>query len=154
MTSVADRMSTDVACRSVGRDFSVQRIERHLFPFVERTYMPADDNGFPVPQAEDAIKENIRYLHWRILGEEVQRSSPEVADTYELFYKVWQAGRAAVLSGEEPTALPTQCRSTTDYWTSVPLDVEQQVVDDPSYVVRSWMAVVTYLLSDYRFLYE
>jgi hypothetical protein len=26
--------------------------------------------------------------------------------------------------------------------------------NDETYVVRSWMAVVTYLLADYKFLYE
>jgi hypothetical protein len=32
--------------------------------------------------------------------------------------------------------------------------MDQQFDDDPAYVVRSWMAVVTYLLSVYKFLYE
>ena len=154
MTSVADRMATEVSCRSVARDFSIVRHERHLFPFAEPTYSPADANGFPVPQAEEAIKENIRYLHWRILGEDVQRTSPEVDNTFQLFYAVWKDGRAAVAAGEEPTALPQACQSTHEYWTAEQLPADRQVIQDPNYVVRSWMAVVTYLLSDYRFLYE
>ena len=38
--------------------------------------------------------------------------------------------------------------------TGEPYPEEQQVVDDPNYTVRAWMAVMAYLLSDYRFLHE
>ena len=30
----------------------------------------------------------------------------------------------------------------------------QQISDDTAYTIRAWMAVVTYLLSDYKFLFE
>ena len=32
--------------------------------------------------------------------------------------------------------------------------LEEQITSDESYVIRAWMAVVTYLLSDYKFLFE
>ena len=31
---------------------------------------------------------------------------------------------------------------------------EKRLVEDPAYVIRAWMAVVAYLLADYRFLYQ
>ena len=39
----------------------------------------------------------------------------------------------------------------------VQIPPEQQrtrITNDDNYVVRSWIAVVTYLLSDYRFIYQ
>ena len=142
MVSVADRMANDLACTSVARDFAMKKIDRHLFPFVESSYMPLDANGFPVPQATEAIKENIRYLHWHILGENVLRTSPEVARTHQLYTETMEEGRKRIEDGTLPVALPQNCRATTDWWTGVPLPAEQQVVDDPNYAIRSWMAVM------------
>ena len=41
---------------------------------------------------------------------------------------------------------------TVDPLTTMP--VAMPLTDDPSYTVRAWMAVVTYLLGDAKFLYE
>jgi hypothetical protein len=41
-----------------------------------------------------------------------------------------------------------------DFWTRAELPEEDKLRQDPNYVIRSWMAVTTYLLSDYAFLYE
>ncbi len=154
MVSVADRMANDLACTSVSRDFTLKKLDRHLFPFVETSYMAVDQNGFPVPKATEAIKENIRYLHWHLLGENVLRSSKEVANTHALYVETMEEGRKGIKEGTIPVALPANCAATTDWWTGVALPAEQQIVNDPDYVIRSWMAVLTYLFSDYKFLYE
>ena len=58
--------------------------------------------------------------------------------TYDLF--------TTVLNSTSATALPQDCRND--------LAVDDPVVVDALYTVHAWMAVVAYLLSDYKFLYD
>lgn len=50
-------------------------------------------------------------------------------------------------------ALRSPCRASTDRITGIELG-EAALTDDPDYTVRAWMAVVTYVLGDFGFLYE
>lgn len=154
MASVQMRMANEMACRSVARDFSLDAADRRLFPYVELAYEPEDANGFPVPGAIDAIKENIRALHQRVLGEELFPGDPEIERTFGIFYDTWKEGRSALAEEKVGTWLHWQCASSTDWWTGEDLPEERRVQRDPRYTVRSWMAVMTYLLLDGRFLYE
>jgi hypothetical protein len=77
-----------------------------------------------------------------------------VTNTYNLYIETLQEGRQAVKDGLVDANLAGACRSTTNWWTGVPLPANEQIVGDSQYIVRSWMAVLTYLLSDYKFLYE
>ena len=49
--------------------------------------------------------------------------------------------------------LPTPCRVTTDRITGEELG-DAAITEDPEYTIRAWMAVVSYLLGDFTFLYE
>lgn len=154
MARVGERMANEMACLATARDLSLPKSQRHLLPYVEASYLPWDANGFEVTQALAAIRENIRLLHWHVLGERLPAGHAELETTWELFVDVMDTGRAAVAAGEEPTALPNSCRSQNDWWTGAALAEEDVIVQDPNYTVRAWMAVVAYLLSDYRFLHE
>jgi hypothetical protein len=48
--------------------------------------------------------------------------------------------------------LPNECKGDRDHWKKQA--VRGGVVRDPDYTVRAWMAVVSYMLADYAFLYE
>ena len=50
--------------------------------------------------------------------------------------------------------LTWSCRGRVNPETNEELPEEQRLEKDGNYSVRAWMAVITYLLSDYRFLYE
>ena len=147
MASVGARMANEHACTITAYDFSRPAAERTLFPMVERTDTP--DGG----QAQ-LIKENIRYLHLQILGEELDLDDPELLRTYQLFTDTLDAGVANIASEEEFTYLNGTCRALKDPVTGVDLPEAEQITYDENYVVRSWMAVITYLLSDYKFLFE
>ena len=56
----------------------------------------------------------------------------------EQTYASKPATQLAIQAGEVDVGLPEELR----------------VTEDPDYSVRAWMAVVTYLLSDYNFVYE
>ncbi len=121
---IQERISNQVACERVAADlYSPSGV---LFPFVDETDIPDGGAG------ENAIRQNIQFLHRHILGEDLALSDSEIANTYQLFLDVRATGN---------TAIQSQCRgggsSTDSNGTVIP-----------------WMAVVTYLLADYRFLYE
>ena len=50
--------------------------------------------------------------------------------------------------------LVNQCRLNRDRNTDADLPQDRRVNRDSDYHVRAWMAAVSYLLADYRFLYE
>jgi hypothetical protein len=145
MVSVQERMANELACFAVPNDFLAVSENRLLFPFVEATTQPND------AQSEAAIRSNIQYLHDHLLGEELSFSDPEIDFSFELFLDVLQQGQSSV-GVTEPRTLPNLCMRNLDLETGAPLD--EPLRDDPDYVMRSWMAVVAYLLSDYRFIFE
>lgn len=154
MSNVAKRMANEMACLSVGQDFAKPPEDRMMFPLVERDFSPEDANGFEVPAAAQAIRANIQYLHQRLLGEYLDINDPEINRTYELFLEVWKDGQGGLASGEYDAAVPGPCQATFDYWTGEEYGEQRAVVSDGNYTVRAWMAVTSYLLSDYRFLHE
>lgn len=158
MANVAARMSNEMACWSVAADFAKDPSERKMFPLVQTTFEPEDENGFEINGSAAAIRANIHHLHQQLLGEYVDINDPEINRSYELFLEVWKDGKRNVGLPEEEGGysvnLPGACQATTDYWTGMPLPEERQITNDDNYTVRAWMAVISYLLSDYRFLHE
>jgi hypothetical protein len=159
MANIGERMANEMSCLAVPRDLWKPQAERTLFPNIETSFEPEDKNGFPVEPAVVAIKQNIQYLHKHILGETLPDGHPEIDRTYQLFLETYREGvkgmsDASAPEGKYPTQLPYACRVDNDYWTRMDLPDEDRLRDDPNYVIRSWMTVVTYMLSDYQFLYE
>ncbi|MEW5848679.1 MAG: DUF1592 domain-containing protein [Myxococcota bacterium] len=156
MANIAQRMANEVSCMNVAYDFLRRTEERKLFPHVEMTYEPLDYNGFEIPGAVAKIKENIRHLHKVILGETLYSGDPELDRTYGLFLETWKEGSQGI-DVEDPLYsqyLPYACRADRDLVTGEDLPEEERIVLDRQYTIRAWMAVVTYLLSDFNFLYQ
>ena len=154
MASIAMRMANEVACWNTARDFTEAAAQRRLFPYVEPGFEPEDDNGFEIPAVTEAIRANIQHLHWHLLGEELELNDPEIDRTYALFLEVWRDGRRGLAVGEYEVQLPGPCQADVDFWSDQPLSGVESIENDPTYSIRAWMAVMTYLLSDYRFLHE
>jgi Protein of unknown function (DUF1588) len=160
MANVAERMANEMACWSVARDFAKPKDQRLLFPKVEVSFEPEDINKYPIEGAVQGIKENIVHLHKHVLGETLDIADPEIERTYQLFLETWREGSAGVKAGqgeENPmyrADLPWACTATEDYYTRMPLSEDDAIWQDEGYTIRAWMAVVTYLLSDYSFIHE
>ncbi|MDF3069404.1 MAG: hypothetical protein K0R38_5005 [Polyangiaceae bacterium] len=154
MASVQWRMANEVSCASTAWDFSRPANERSLFPFVSPTDVPEDEMGAQNAAAEPLIRQNLQYLHQRILGETLATDSPELDRSYQLFMDTWSEGRAAVKAKTENESLTYACRARVDPFTGLDLADGQKLEKDANYAIRAWSAVVTYLLSDYQFLYE
>lgn len=154
MANVQWRMANEVACASSAWDFSRPANERHLFPYVATSDVPEDAMGAANPNAEPLLRQNMQYLHQQILGETLALDDPELNRTYQLFIDTWQEGRAAVQAKTEGDSLTYACRARVNPLTGVDLADGEKLEKDENYAIRAWSAVVTYLLSDYKFLYE
>lgn len=161
-TAIWGRMAHEMAWRIVARDFSITSqnqgaFDRRLFPWVDLDTVPEDENGNPLPSAIEAIKKNIVYLHGQVLAESLAPDHPEVNASYGLFYSVWQ-GRPS--SPKQLGMSERVAQAEIDYhaqWRAsqgLPALERREVLIDEYYTVRAWRAVVDYLLSDYRFLYD
>jgi hypothetical protein len=148
IAAVAQRMSNEVSCAVTGFDFSKPKASRTLFPNVELVEVP-ESAGNPVPGSVTDIKTNIQYLHQLLLGETLALTDPELERTYQVFLGTWQELQTAG-SGD----LIWECQAQNDPTTGNPLPMGTTISQDPDYTLRSWMTVVSYLLSDYKFLYE
>ncbi|MBK8254312.1 MAG: DUF1592 domain-containing protein [Polyangiaceae bacterium] len=149
VAAVASRMANEMACKVTAWDFTKTPESRRFFPLVGPEIVP-ESAGNEVPASVTLIKQNIAYLHHLILGENVTEDSPEVQRTYQLYLDTWHELAAA---GGNPD-LPYWCRGQWDAATGAELPEEQRIYEDPSYSLRSWQAVMTYLLMDYRFLFD
>ncbi|MEQ9320827.1 MAG: hypothetical protein RIF41_16820, partial [Polyangiaceae bacterium] len=162
MAAVGERMAIQMSCRAVPADMARLAADRILFPTVEiegTVYDPMElqpeSGGLAVPQAIQGIKETIRHLHFHVLGEDLPVDHEEIERTYQLFVETWREGSDKIGGeGGLPSNLPDQCSAFEDVFTGESLPEDQQVSSDENYVIRSWMAVLTYMLSDYKFLYE
>ena len=89
-----------------------------------------------------------------MLGEELELDDPEIDRTYELFYETWKEGKAKIADETVHRWLPWQCQARLDPDSGEELPEDQRLSQDERYTIRAWSAVLTYLLSDYGFLYE
>ena len=118
--------------RRIASQASCEQVADHLrnggtlFPIATETDVPTDSAG------ATRIQENIQFLHRHLLGEDLAIDDAEVLATYQLFQDVRAQG---------DTAIPSGCRGGG-------------ASTDPNGTVLPWMAVVTYLLSDFSFLYQ
>jgi hypothetical protein len=164
MAAVVDRMAAQMACRAVPQDFARAPEARLLFPLAEvegalhdpRALDPETEAGIEIAPAIAGIKKTIAHLHARVLGERLAPTDVEIEATYRLFLETWREGRAAMKDPAQPlpTALPYECVAEADPYTGKPYAEADKITEDATYVIRAWMAVLDYLVTDYLFLHE
>ena len=154
MSNIGLRMASQLGCQLPAREFTLPAGQRLLLRFIEPTDLPEDDQAQPVAGVSDAVQRTLQHLHERLLGERLEIGHPELQRSYALFIDTWREGRAALVNRQVSEQLPIACQLLRDPLTDEPLPVELQVVDDPDYTLRAWGAALTYLLADFRLLYE
>jgi hypothetical protein len=148
IAAVANRFANEASCAVTAWDFTKPPATRTFFPQVDLSEVPVSA-GHPVDGSIADIKANIQYLHKYLLDEQLEVTDPEIERTYQLFLDTWTE---LSQSGVQSLAYNCQGQWNPNDGTSLPKSV--QITSDPNYTLRSWMAVMTYLLSDYKFLYE
>jgi hypothetical protein len=159
MANVIERMGNEFGCKLVGAEFSLPAEDRRWFKNIEPEVQSVDANGYVIPEGEQAIKTEIQFLHEKLLGEKLELGDPELERTYNLFLETQKEGKAGV-SAQTPgydAWFPGECVPDVNYLTGVSLGGEAYdgyFNDDPNYTGRAWSAVIAYMLTDYRFVYE
>ncbi len=148
MSAVANRFANEASCAITAWDFTKAKSTRTFFSLIDLTEVP-ESAGHTVDGSVNDIKANIQFLHKYLLDETLDVTDPEIERTYQLFLDTWHE-----LSQSGDTSVPYNCQGqwNPNDGTNLPMNV--QITDDKNYTLRSWMAVMTYLLSDYKFLYE
>lgn len=144
MVNVAERMANEVSCTTTALELTLPPEDRNLLPFVEVDSLPSTD--------EVGIRDNLVYLHERLLGETLDADDPQIDATYGLFADLVADGMSGMAVGDYEQTLIGPCAAVNDAQTGEPLEVP--IVDDPDYTVRAWMAVIAAMLGDHGFLYE
>jgi hypothetical protein len=134
MGAIQRIMANDVALKNTAMDFSKDPADRKLFPNIEPDVAPG------TKESDAKIRQEIVYLHQKILGHYDAADSPEVDRTFNLFAGIVQDA-AAKKGGEKE-----------EIWSG--RQGLMHSVHDPKYTVRAWRAVITYLLRQPDFLYE
>jgi len=129
---IQKKIALQLGCELAPLEFSQVASQRALLPFVEMVDLPNNDRSLV------RIKNNIQYLYKRILGEQHAVNSSEVNNVSQFFLQVWQQTRGV--------GLVRECGGF--------LNDNDPIVQDQLKTVRSWMAVLSYFFSDYRFFYE
>lgn len=184
MLATSQYTAAMVACRTTSYDFTKPAAERRLFRSVELNTTPFTPRAnpsaalVPVPDAEKKIRETIKHLFFRLLGETVEVDSEEVTLAYGLFVDVWKdLEDRDVREGDNKGMSNGRCVAEWDWDKPVrfedrdgrlapvferlrdrpqdaPYEPGMRLDRDENYTVRSWQAVMTYLLTDYRFTHE
>lgn len=158
MANVVLRMANEMSCRTTAQDFYLPIEQRRLFRYVERQYQPEDASGFTVQGSVDKIKQNIQYLHWRVLGERLEIDDPEVQRTYDVFLETWREGRSAlrdnVPENQDGYSNYLRCGARENPLNGEDYPQAARIENDSEYTIRAWMAVMTYLMSDPKFIIE
>lgn len=136
MSTVVTTMANEASCPITAQDFGRSASQRYLFPHVELTSLPTN--------AETAIRTNIQHLHSTLLGEELALNSAEIDASYDLFEAIWNARKAA---GKGPSVISETEICITE-------NVSNPVLSDSNQTLRSWAAIVNYMLRDYKFIHE
>lgn len=152
IANVGLRMANEIACRHTAFDFGQPKADRRFFPEVERDVVP-EAAGNPVPGNIENIKKNIQHLHKLVLGEKLAIDDAEIERTYQLFLETW---RETSKFEDDEQNLPYLCGArwkspdTTKDEDLLPED--ERIGKDEEGTIRAWMAVMSYLFSDYKFL--
>ena len=138
MTLVVDRISNEFACYTVPTDFYAAPADRVFFPRLERDTTPDD------PEGERLFRETIVALYARILGVSTAPESEDVDDALTLWGLARDPDPMAADADNRTLDLPVHCR--------VPPGDGPGLTQDPTFTLRAWMAVVTYLVRQPEFI--
>ena len=119
-----------------------------------------------------AIRHKLAELHQTLHGISVSADSPDVDTSYELFLDVWN--RKRLTEGDHFNSGQGDCPISDDLYFEGVADVvefdergdssinwdryreliaDQFDLSDPNHIARTWVVVLAYLLTDYRYLH-
>ena len=119
----------------------------------------------------ERIRRKLVDLHWKLFGVRSSPDSPDIEAAYRLFEEVWERKRRTEGKQFHDSQVECPIEDTAyfeglvndsvivDEWgnSEIAWDRVQAYwdfeMDDSMYAVRSWVVVLAYLMTDYRYLY-
>lgn len=140
MSTVVEAQPLQMGCVLVALEFQLPAASRLIFTEVSKDEHEAN--------AEAAIRSQLQAMHERMLGEVLASDDVEIDRALALFTET----RQARIDGDFPTRLhappqetcPLQFVAGSDDWD----------LDDPDHVLNSWVSMMNYFMTDYRYIYE
>jgi Protein of unknown function (DUF1588) len=163
VANISERMANEIACRTVGYEFTQSAETRTLLKGVERNMTPASN--------EAQIRATIVSMYERATGAAYAPDDAEIDTAFGIFRDSYQELSTAA----NAWYLPYECLGIWDrkdsqvypcgtmglpdynptcYAFDKQLPDAQKIDHDDQYTIGPWMAVVSYIFSDVRFIYE
>ena len=169
MAAVAQSHALESSCPIVQREFLLLPDEnRRLFGGIDQNVSPNSERG------ARKIREKLVELHEKLLGVIVSADSPDVETAFQLFVETWEHKRKTrewwrdewidcelndrwYFEGIADDVLQTNEDGDLEYdW-----ERAHEVLDDTDWrdrgrrdpIVQTWVVVLAYLLTDYRYLF-
>ncbi len=139
MTTVVEAQPLQMGCVLVAIEFQWPRGIRDIFTEVEKFQHESN--------AEAALRAQLVRLHNRFLGETLAEDDPEIDRALALFTETRAAriqnGYPAALDASDQESCPLQFFDTADWDLS-----------DPQHSMNTWISLLIYYMTDYRYVYE
>lgn len=163
VANISERMANEIACRTVGYEFTQSADSRTLLKGVERDTVPAS--------GEAQIRATIVNMYERATGVKYGANDAEINTAFGIFRDTYQE----ISTKADAWYLPWECLGIWDrkdsqvhscgtmglpdyvpncYSFDKELPDAQKIDHDDKYTIGPWMAVVSYIFSDVRFIYE
>jgi hypothetical protein len=139
MSTVVEAQPLQMACVLVGIEFNLPRNLRTMFTLVSR--------GQHEGNAEAVIRDQLVLLHQRFLGEALAANDPEIDRALQLFTET----RAERISNGFPARLNGNARESCPFQF---IDTSDWDLSDDNHSLNSWITMLIYYMTDYRYVYE
>ncbi len=139
MTTVVEAQPLQMGCVLVGIEFQWPASYRTLFTEVDRNQNEAN--------AEAAVRAQLVRLHERFLGETLDPQHPEIDRALGLFTET----RAARIENGYPARLNGSDQESCPFFV---LDDFEWDLSDPTHALNSWVSMLIYYMTDYRYIYQ
>ncbi len=146
MSTVIERFSSEMVCRLVIDEFELSNSQRLLFKNVGINDTPQTSNGV------SNIKLGLSDLISRLWGVD-QATETEIEAAYNLFVNL----RNERLENNATTVLTTNeaqaNNDENDEFCQLDWGNDDALIEDSNQILRPWMGVLIYLMSDYKVMY-
>ncbi|MEP5764535.1 MAG: hypothetical protein ABJ308_08070 [Halieaceae bacterium] len=139
MTTVVEAQPLQMGCVLVAIEFQYPQANRLMFSKVNKNQHESN--------AEQAVREQLAHLHQRFLGETVATDDPEVDRALALFTET----RAERIELAYPTQLNGSDQESCPFQ---PFDTAGWDLSDPQHTLNTWISMLIYYMTDYRYVYE
>ena len=100
---------------------------------------------------QQSIRQELQYLHSILLGEFHEVESEEINQAYDLLTAIWQDRKDAGLQRTAFDPNSETCDIPIDEWW---LQDWEDEFSDPVYMQGTWISMLIYFLTDYKYLHE